>query len=77
MILGFQNTLMLLILPLQFANSIDDKLPYLLNHPVYSILISSFLVFYGLFVYIIQKVIPPRVEEYLKETYPEYELTNS
>ena len=71
-ILGSQNTLMLFILPLQFANSISDKLPYLLNHPVYSILISSLLVFYGLFYYIIQNVIPAKAEEYLKQTYPEY-----
>lgn len=37
--------------------------------------VSLFLVSYGIVNYIIYKVIPDKAQEYLKETYPEYEMS--
>ena len=38
-------------------------------------IISVFMVLYSLFIYIVMRVIPEKAEEYLKQTYPEYEIS--
>ena len=48
--------------------------PNLFKSELYSVLLSIILVCWGLFCYIIYKVIPSKAEAYLKQTYPEYEL---
>lgn len=48
--------------------------PNLFKSELYSVLFSIILVCWGLFCYITYKVIPSKVEQYLKQTYPEYEM---
>ena len=50
--------------------------PNLFKSELYSVLFSIILVCWGLFCYITYKVIPSKVEEYLKQTYPEYEFVS-
>ena len=49
-------------------------LPEIIDNSVSQLFISTFLMLYILLCYIVLKVIPSKAQEYLKETYPEYEM---
>jgi hypothetical protein len=73
-IFGFGSFGGLSYLPIQIALQITDKMQFNIFS---SIIISITVVSVLLFNYIILIIIPSKAEEYLKATYPEYELANS
>ena len=77
-IINFGNTPSLFLLPLHFFNLINPIIIKDFNSSSTTFLfcISSLTVSIYLVAYIIIIVIPQRAEEYLKQTYPEYEFTN-
>lgn len=67
-----------LYLPFQLLNILFNGSRYnVLESNFWLFFISFILVSFYLSMYIIMKIIPSKAEEYLKETYPEYELGNS
>lgn len=65
-----------IIFPLNFSLQILTRGDWLLSNN-YSIAFTSFfLVIMTLFLYIMFALIPSKLEEYLKQTYPEYSLQN-
>lgn len=73
-IFGFGSFGGLSYLPIQIALQITDKFQF---STLASIIISITVVSVLLFNYVIIIIIPSKAEEYLKTTYPEYELANS
>lgn len=61
-------------LPVQIALQLPDKMQF---HLISSILVSATVISIMLFNYIILIIIPSKAEQYLKETYPEYELAKT
>ena len=61
-------------LPLQFGLRIEDAAQFGI---ISATIISATVVCFFLLGYIILKIIPSKAEEYLKQTYPEYELIKS
>lgn len=61
-------------LPIQLAVQLGDKIEYSF---LTSIIVSISMVLILLYNYIILKIIPSKVEEYLKQTYPEYQFVSS
>ena len=61
-------------LPLQFGLRIQDAAQFGI---ISATIISATVVCFFLLGYIILKIIPSKAEEYLKQTYPEYELIKS
>ena len=61
-------------LPLQFGLRIEDAAQFGI---ISATIISATVVCFFLLDYIILKIIPSKAEEYLKQTYPEYELIKS
>ena len=76
-ILNFGNTPGLLLLPMHFFNLLNPMVVHFGSPSTTFLLAISFLtVSVYLVVYIVTIVIPKRAEDYLKQTYPEYELSN-
>ena len=73
-IVGCGGSPLLFVFPFQIMNHFHGDLPSSLKDPKSVLFYSMFLVFYIIFAYIVQKVIPSKAEEYLKQTYPEYQL---
>lgn len=73
-IFGFSSFGGFSYLPLQIGLQLHDKIEI---NMISSIIISITVVSILLFNYIILKIIPSKAEQYLKETYPEYELANT
>ena len=70
---GFGAFGVLMFIPIQIAFQLADNSQF---NPIFAVFISSTLVSVLLFGYIILVIIPSKAEQYLKETYPEYELAN-
>ena len=47
----------------------------MMPHLIQSLVDSAFTVYFGLYIYIVLLLIPRKTQEYLKQTYPEYEFT--
>ncbi|MFC4738448.1 hypothetical protein ACFO3U_00420 [Flavobacterium ponti] len=62
-------------LPIQIALQLYDKINFL--NLISSVIISITVISVFLFNYIVLFIIPSKAEEYLKETYPEYEFANT
>ena len=62
---------MLFILNFAFG-ILDNFISEFYSNPIFD---SIVIVSYVIFIYIIQFIIPSKAEQYLKETYPEYELS--
>jgi hypothetical protein len=62
-------------LPIQLALQLYDKINFL--NLISSVIISITVISVFLFNYIVLFIIPSKAEEYLKETYPEYEFANT
>lgn len=76
-IVNFGSTPALLLLPMHFFNLLNSMIVNFNSPSIYFLLAMSFLtVSIYLVVYIITIVIPKKAEEYLKQTYPEYELSD-
>ncbi len=71
-LIGYGQGSGLMFFPLQTVIHFSDEL----NNNYILVLASSFLVALALFQYIILVTIPNKAEEYLKETYPEYEFVD-
>ncbi|MFY0481813.1 hypothetical protein ACI6PS_04340 [Flavobacterium sp. PLA-1-15] len=70
-IFGYGSFTGLINLPIQIAINLDGK-----NYPDWSLLLLSFmLIVLILLEYIILILIPSKAEDYLKATYPEYEIS--
>lgn len=71
-IFGYGSFTGLINLPIQFSIHLDGQ-----NYPEWFLLLLSFLlIVLVLLEYIVLILIPSKAEEYLKATYPEYELAN-
>lgn len=71
-IFSYGNIMFLVSLPIQFLINIP-KVAFINDYTLFAL--SFFIVSYYLINYIILKVIPSKAEEYLRETYPEYEMS--
>jgi hypothetical protein len=70
-IFGYSSLTGLINIPIQFILHINGKH----YHDWTLVLLSSLLVVLGLTCYIVLILIPSKAEQYLKETYPEYEMS--
>lgn len=76
-IVNFGNTPALLLLPMHFFNLLNPMIVNFNSPSTFFLLAMSFLtVSVYLVVYIVTIVIPKKAKEYLKQTYPEYELSD-
>ena len=64
------------IFPMQLLNLFYNRQYDLAQNHILVLIFSIMLVLYALFTYIIIFVIPSKATEYVRETYPEYELTD-
>lgn len=77
MIFNYGSGISLVFLPIQFFNFLDPII-FKTHIPtdVILLLLSFFTVSIYLIIYIVIITIPKKAEEYLKQTYPEYEFAN-
>lgn len=73
-IVGCGGSPVIFVFPYQIMNHFHNDLTSNLKDPKIVLFYSIFLVFYTIYAYIVQKVIPSKAEEYLKQTYTEYNL---
>ena len=71
-IFGYSSSAGLINLPIQFALHLKGEN----HHDGLLILFSFLLIVLGLTEYIMLVLIPSKAEDFLKETYPEYEIVN-
>ncbi|MFC6877358.1 hypothetical protein ACFQZF_03205 [Flavobacterium myungsuense] len=59
-----------------YVPQLKEKLNFIIPYSIQSLYDSAFIVYFGLFIYIVKIRIPLKTKEYLKQTYPEYNFQN-